>query len=38
MVTYKTLSNGIGINTSGSPPTLAALEPENVSGTLEHPA
>jgi hypothetical protein len=35
MVTYKTLSNGIGINTSGSPPTLAAPgAPENVSGTL----
>jgi hypothetical protein len=35
MVTYKTLSNGIGINTSGSPPTLAAPGvPENVSGTL----
>lgn len=35
MVTYKTLSNGIGINTSGSPPTPAAPgAPANVSGTL----
>lgn len=35
VVTYKNLSDGIGINTSGPPPTLALPgHPENISGTL----
>lgn len=35
VVTYKNLSDGIGINTSGPPPTLTAPgHPENVSGAL----
>ena len=34
-VTFKNLADGIGINTSGGPPTLGAPgHPENVSGTL----
>jgi hypothetical protein len=35
VVPFKSLSDGIGVNTSGPPPTLAAPgHPENVSGTL----
>ena len=35
VVTFRNLSDGIGINTTGAPPTLAAPgHPENVSGNL----